>query len=170
MMQLNMDRRPLPGHLACLSIQQPYAEAILAGKKCIELREWGVSLRGPLLIHTGKTWYGQSDMGKAYAMQNAARVAENFGLEPDLKVYPLGSLVGIATLVNCIAYQDRRSFDAAADSHGNYGQFCPGTIGWEFENVVRFAAPLPYRGERGLFSVPFTVAVKSLIPEGYLED
>lgn len=37
-----------------ISIRQPWAALILAGKKRIELRTWKQSLRGPVLLHAGK--------------------------------------------------------------------------------------------------------------------
>ena len=54
-----------PSKIACISIQQPFAQAIIEGKKCIELRGWGTSYRGIITIHAGSKWYGGLQVGKS---------------------------------------------------------------------------------------------------------
>lgn len=39
----------------CLSIRQPWAHLIIFGMKDVENREWPTRVRGPVLIHAGKT-------------------------------------------------------------------------------------------------------------------
>jgi hypothetical protein len=41
--------------LACLSVRQPYASAILTGQKREEFRSWPTRHRGPLAVHAGRT-------------------------------------------------------------------------------------------------------------------
>ncbi|HET6641249.1 MAG TPA: ASCH domain-containing protein [Nitrososphaeraceae archaeon] len=38
----------------CLSLQQPYAELIVSGRKTIELRKWNTKFRGEFLVHASK--------------------------------------------------------------------------------------------------------------------
>ena len=40
--------------MKCLSIQQPWAWAVVNGWKPIENRTWHTNYHGPLLIHTGQ--------------------------------------------------------------------------------------------------------------------
>jgi hypothetical protein len=40
-----------------LSVRQPWAELIAAGKKTIEIRTWVPTYRGPILICGGKEWH-----------------------------------------------------------------------------------------------------------------
>jgi ASC-1-like (ASCH) protein len=35
----------------CLSLRQPYAELIIAGRKTIEPRKWNTQFRGEFLVH-----------------------------------------------------------------------------------------------------------------------
>ena len=37
--------------MKCLSVSQPFADLIIAGKKIIELRNWNTNYRGEFLIH-----------------------------------------------------------------------------------------------------------------------
>jgi hypothetical protein len=41
--------------LKCLSLRQPYAELIVAGRKTIETRKWKTNFRGKFLIPASKT-------------------------------------------------------------------------------------------------------------------
>jgi ASCH domain len=41
--------------LKCLSLRQPYAELVAAGRKTIETRKWNTNFRGKFLIHSSKT-------------------------------------------------------------------------------------------------------------------
>ena len=38
----------------CLSLKQPYAELLVAGKKTIEVRTWNTKFRGQFLVHASK--------------------------------------------------------------------------------------------------------------------
>ena len=38
----------------CLSLKQPYADLLVAGKKTIELRTWNTKFRGEFLVHASK--------------------------------------------------------------------------------------------------------------------
>lgn len=44
----------LPGRYLCLTIKQPWAEDIIAGRKSAENRSWPTRHRGLLLIHAGR--------------------------------------------------------------------------------------------------------------------
>ncbi|MGB6591364.1 MAG: ASCH domain-containing protein [Candidatus Nitrosopolaris sp.] len=40
--------------MKCLSLKQPYAELVAAGRKTIETRRWSTNFRGRFLIHSSK--------------------------------------------------------------------------------------------------------------------
>jgi hypothetical protein len=56
-----------------LSVRQPWAWLLVAGRKDVENRTWNTKYRGPLLIHAGKSWDAEG----------ADRIEENaaFGLK-----------------------------------------------------------------------------------------
>ena len=48
---------PSVGNIAavkCLSLNQPYAELLISGKKTIEVRRWNTNFRGQFLVHASK--------------------------------------------------------------------------------------------------------------------
>lgn len=122
------------GEMKALTICQPYAELIMRGEKPIENRTWPTAHRGELLIHAGKSrdWLDPDDLN----------------LYP---VMPFGAVVGIASLVACLNYEDRwREPYVALHNHEHAnGPWC-----WVLEDVRRFITPLPYRGSQGLWSAP----------------
>lgn len=48
--------------LRVLSVRQPWASLIASGRKTVELRSWGTTYRGPILILAGSgVWRGATD-------------------------------------------------------------------------------------------------------------
>jgi hypothetical protein len=79
-----------------LSIQQPWAWAIIAGHKKVENRTWSTSYRGPLLIHAGqKLSIVNYDRLMDYA------VAFGFTV-PDPHDLVRGGIIGRVTLVDVV--------------------------------------------------------------------
>src|SRR5258708_38096209 len=75
------------GGMKALSIQQPWAWAILAGVKTVENRTWRTFHRGPLLIHASKKpWTGKADL---------------LGHVPPGKL-PIGVLLGTVEVLDCV--------------------------------------------------------------------
>lgn len=138
-----------------LSVQQPYAEAILSGRKRIEVRTWRTAHRGPLYIHAGRTWYGTRDLGSERAYDAARVLARRIGLPQPIDVYPRGALVGRVRVVDCFAF-DPDEWEATRELHWCDFAFRPGLIGWRLEAPERLARPIPQRGSLGLFAVSFT--------------
>ncbi|TWH47470.1 ASCH domain-containing protein [Sporomusa sp. KB1] len=42
--------------MKAITILQPWASLLACGAKQIETRSWPAKYRGPIAIHTGKTW------------------------------------------------------------------------------------------------------------------
>jgi hypothetical protein len=123
-----------------LSVRQPWASLIVLGYKDIENRSWATSYRGPLLI--------QSSARSLPAELRAARgLCGRLGITiPD--DLPLGGIVGITCLVDCVACSDSPWFS--------------GPVGWKLAD----SRPLPFiplRGQLGLFN-PSVALVAQLGP------
>ncbi len=56
--------------MKALSVHQPWASLIAAGKKTIEVRSWATSHRGPLLICATKRPHGDDPVGVAVGVVN----------------------------------------------------------------------------------------------------
>lgn len=128
--------------LTALSVRQPWASAIMLGKD-VENRSRRFHHRGPLLIHAS----GRADVP---AFEDP-RIVE-LGLTAD--IVDCGHLIGMVEVVDCVREHDSRWADK--DS-------------WKLVLVdpVRFARPIPYRGQLSPFQVPISL-VDGQLPCGVL--
>src|SRR5687768_17402022 len=122
--------------MLCLSVQQPWAWAIVTGIKRVENRVWPTAYRGPLLIHAGKSKSRLGDEGDSLP-----------GLPPYDEL-PYGAVVGVVELVDCVRPE------AVAGLPFAEGPWCFVLAG------ARELTPVPYSGQQRLFHVP-----DSVVPE-----
>jgi hypothetical protein len=118
--------------MKCLSIQQPWAWAILFAGKDIENRRWGTGHCGPLAIHASRTFdiEGYHWCKKVYP-----------GIHwPYPRSYERGGLVGIVEV-------DGYLYHGQTDS-----RWFEGPIGWHLINPVPCEFT-PMRGQLGLFEI-----------------
>jgi hypothetical protein len=136
--------RPIvqPNTIKCLSISQPYASWIVHPEwlarydipaKKLENRSWETSYRGPLLIHAAKSYETGAISSRSLKFPGLELIPRNF---------PAGAIIGIADLI------DIKDF---VDDPWYAGQFA-----WMLDNI-RAIEPIEYRGQRGLFDVPYNV-------------
>jgi hypothetical protein len=129
--------------MKAISVQQPYADWIVDGKKAVENRTWPCDYRGLLLIHASKT----------------KRMAYEIG-DGNVKRRVYGAIVGWVTLFDCLHIDLLRQELTAGsqllnrwitrlNEHHIEGPFC-----WCMSEPRRFLKPIPYRGRLGLFDVP----------------
>jgi len=83
-----------------LSIQQPWAWAIIYAGKDIENRPWKTRFREKILIHAGK----KIDWDGAHYMSAIMGV-------PLPEKFPTGGIVGAVTIIDCVQKSDSRWFD-----------------------------------------------------------
>lgn len=133
-----------------LSVRQPWAWAIIYGGKDIENRNWQTSYRGPLAIHAGK--------GFDFTMEEM-----RIGLRGDygepittmLKQFKgndiRGAIIGVVDLVDC---QPSWACDSPWKAGDDPDYFC-----WRLENPRPLAAPVPCKGQLGLFPAPFRLDI-----------
>lgn len=74
-----------------ISIRQPWASLIVTGAKDVENRTWATGYRGPVLIQS-------SQRPDAVSREEIER---RFGVNPPSE-QPLGGVVGVADLVDCV--------------------------------------------------------------------
>lgn len=85
-----------------ISIRQPWAALIVHGIKDVENRKWATRYRGPVLIHS-------SLRPDAIAPDEIER---RFGVSPPAE-QPLGGVVGVADLVDCVRPHSSRWYAQA---------------------------------------------------------
>lgn len=118
-----------------LSIKQPWAAPIVAGRRTIEVRKWATTIRGRVYIQSARI---------------ADPPAESWELVPS-DTEPLGQLggglIGAADLTSCVRYDTRSRCRNDVDSHLNDPNwFCrPRMFGFTF----RRATTIPFTPCRG---------------------
>ena len=118
--------------MKALSLQQPWAELILSGRKTIETRTWNTKFRGEFFIHASK--------------QTDKKICKKVGVEDPVT----GCLVGKATLVSVKAYKNAKEFAKDKKKHLAFSKFKD--YGYILTNVKRIK-PRPYKGQLGFFEV-----------------
>ena len=114
-----------------LSIQQPWAWAVVHGPKRVENRTWGTDYRGPLLIHAGRSRERLGDYGTG---------------EPAEKRLTFGAVIGVCELVDCVPYDE-------LPGKLRTSRFAEGPWCWVLADV-RPLDPIPMKGKMGLFEPP----------------
>ena len=87
--------------MKCLSLKQPYAALLVAGKKTIEVRTWNTKFRGQFLVHASKKI--NEEACKRLKIDQAKLVT--------------GAIIGNANLYNVIFYWSENSFVNDKDKH-----------------------------------------------------
>jgi hypothetical protein len=129
--------------MKALSLWQPWATAIALQLKKIETRGWYTSYRGPLAIHAAKRWTVEErefleDMQELHFFPTGVDV-------------PLGAIVAVVNLENCVRTEKLLSISTLEESWGNYG---PERFGFMLSNIRALPEPIPFRGAQGFFYVP----------------
>jgi hypothetical protein len=122
-------------HIPALSIRQPWAELVMAGKKDIELRSWNTDYRGEMWIHAG------------LKMNLAA--CQYYGLDGLFT----GGYIGWVVLA-AIVPLDADRWVAWRSLHLDPGPYRPGLFAWFCSSPLRFVHPIPGAGKQDLFYPP----------------
>jgi hypothetical protein len=119
-----------------LSVRQPWAELIIAGRKTYEIRTWRTSLRGRIWIHAART------VERPHVV-----TAGLTGVD-----LPTGAVIGSVEIVDCVPF-----IAAVADELRRRGAFYDeGSVtgfAWRLAAPRRLARPIPYRGSLGFFRI-----------------
>ena len=138
---------------------QPWATLVAVGENSIETRSWGTSHRGPLAIHSAKSF--PRDARELCGMSPYREVLGRHGYADALSL-PLGAVIAVAELVEVMEFTrgTLRDVRARAKSgevpphEADFGDFSPGRYGWVLKDVSALREPIPARGMLGLWEVP----------------
>jgi hypothetical protein len=119
--------------MKALSIQQPWAWAIMCAGKNIENRTWDTRFRGRFLVHAGMRF---DKVGYFWLMTH--RSILQAGL-PDIDSFPRGRIIG--------------SVEIDGVCTASLSPWFQGPFGFELRDPKRFS-PIPYKGKLGFFNVP----------------
>lgn len=136
-----------------ITVWQPWATLLVAGKKKCETRSWKTNYRGEILIHAGKknVLYGARLMPSGAWGKAKASLIE-FANRAD--IFPTGAIIGKANLINCV-YIDGQICRLIKEQHPDeymFGDFTPGRYAWVMENAVFFDDPILASGKQGVWN------------------
>jgi hypothetical protein len=157
MVYMQKEWKPVDGKIPALSIQQPYASAIVRFQvKDLELRTWKTAYRGVLAIHTGRECVG--GLTGRYATREQIEIMleaiTRLGCPSQkLRDYPTGCIIGVARLVACETFRDKEHYKEVYHRHKSNAPLTPFTFAWHLADVIPLAEPIPTRGYLGLFGV-----------------
>lgn len=121
--------------LIAITLHQPWASLIAAGKKHYETRSWGTDYRGTIAIHAAKKLHEEQSLVSFLNLHH--------------NQIPLGAVIAIAELTDCILMDE--DFILKQSSLEQYfGLWEPGRYAWKLENV-RAIEPIPATGKQGLW-------------------
>lgn len=123
--------------MKAISIQQPWAYAILCLGKDIENRSFSYSIRGDVLIHVGKK---VDKNGVEYLKYQGFKLPYQF---------QTGGIVGAVEIMDCVVSSNSKWF------FGKYGYVLVGAVELPFK---------PLKGQLGFFEVDYN-GVRELIKE-----
>jgi len=132
-----------------LSVQQPWAELLVSGRKSIEIRTWTTDYRGRLWLHVSS--------------KSRPELERRFGLENAHK----GGFIGSIKLSAIVPMTSERWVQWRS-SHLDEGQYKPGLFAWIMEAPHRFLTPVHGKGQLRLFEPPVDVRSGLMIAESQL--
>ena len=129
-------------NLKALSLYQPWASLIMAGRKTIETRSWATKYRGPLAIHASKARINADAAAQFYPL-----LAKRYYPQKLLKMrFSTGAVLGIVILKGGV------QFPKPLAPPAEYGAFTEGRFWWLLMNVEKFETPIPAKGHLGLWN------------------
>jgi hypothetical protein len=128
--------------LKCISLWQPWAEAMRMKLKKNETRHWPTRHRGWLAIHAAKKLYVPKDYDDGFNV---------FVRESHLGPLAYGAVVCIVKMVGC--EPTARIADLISDEERFWGDYSDGRFAWTTwpNSIIQLPAPIPLRGHQGLF-------------------
>lgn len=149
--------------MRALTVQQPWAAAILYCGKLIENRTQLWTYRGPLAIHAGKRWSESGGESELITGVYDRMIAEHGSFDAEAWS-ARGAIIGVVDLVDC--HPDagccRPWGESSYVEHG--GRSRRNVTHLVLENPRALPAPIPVAGQLGMWNVPTDIA--HLIEQG----
>lgn len=136
--------------MKCISIWQPFATLAVKGFKTFETRSWmpPKSLIGQRIgIASTKTI--RPDQRQYYQEEDFQFFYQRTGLPP-LEELPHGAMLGTAILER-VEFISEEFLEGISAEEYKYGWYDLGGYAWALIDPVEFAAPVPVRGQQGIY-------------------
>jgi hypothetical protein len=125
------------------------------GLKLNETRSWSTPYRGPLAIHAAKTREVLNDEDYVDDLLGNAGVIGPEETAVRSTDWPLGKIVAVVTLVDCVPTEEIR--DGLSVRERAFGNYSDGRFAWITKDLRRIPNPIPFRGLQGLKPLPVDV-------------
>jgi len=135
-----------------LSIHQPWASLIVAGKKRFEVRSWQTSHRGRMAIHACGRFPPTAH--RICQREPYRSLLLQIGCD-DWGSLPRGVVLGTAELVDCTRVEDMLW---VPEQECLLSEFQPGSWVWEFADPLPLPSPIPLTGRLGVFESPLPIS------------
>lgn len=135
--------------MKALTVQQPWAWAIMHGGKSVENRSTRWQYRGPLAIHAGKGWAGDDALSKVEQLTDTRLLPGGF---------ILGAILGVVDLIDvhdCLSTACTCGRNPWAERAVNASGYFPLHLVLANPRPVR---SIPCKGALGLWTVPTDIA------------
>jgi hypothetical protein len=126
--------------MKAISLHQPFGSYIILGKKKYETRDWHTSYRGLIAIHAARKWDDET-------IANNEGIHRRFPAIPQLVNPPLGAMLGICRLLDCVRTESIKPSEHER-AVGGWGQ---GRFAWEMEVLEIFDPAITAKGEPKIF-------------------
>lgn len=138
--------------MKALTVQQPYASAIVTGPKTGENRTWAPSLKqlAPgdwVAIHAGAALY-KAVKQKHFTEAYTKGIPPLWPECPAFDKLPRGAVIGVARLRAIL----NSEFGVAHNP--DFNPWYVGPFVWEFDHRITLPSPMPCKGALGLWSLP----------------
>lgn len=133
-----------------LTLHQPWATLVACGHKMVETRSWSTRYRGPLAIHSSRTYprYGRQ------MLVEISTYGPLFDRAPWPEVSPLGVVLALADLVDCVPTEfliEPGGAVSVGELEAKLGNYGPGRWAWLLRDLHVFSQPIPVTGARRLW-------------------
>lgn len=142
--------------MKAITVWQPWAQLLVAGKKHEETRSWATSYRGPILIHAAAKPAIHSLL-ELMDKETRHLAFKSLGhTEPVVnwkKTFPTGAIIGMAKLTDCryIDEQYNEFVRTLCPAEFAFGDFTVGRFAWVMEEPVIFDKPIMAKGKQRLW-------------------
>ena len=128
------------------------------GLKVNETRSWSTSYRGRLAIHAAKTREVLNDEDYVDDLLGNAGVIGPEETAVRSTAWPLGQILAIVTLVDCVPTEKIR--DGLSERERVFGNYSDGRFAWVTKDLRKLRSPIPFKGMQGLKPLPAEVIAR----------
>jgi activating signal cointegrator 1 len=140
--------------MQAITLYQPYATAILVGKKKIDTRSWKTNHRGTIAIHAAKVF-------PKFEQELLRKEMITSRLPPNIEEYSFGAIICLADITDVRATEDLY-FEIGVNER-RYGNYSKGRWGWILTNIRPLLKPIKCNGRQKTWKVPFTLYSQMVI-------